>query len=84
MIRLCETCGKPIKYGYMTDGCGDFYTHEGKCFAKYMDKTYGKYKWMETGNGEEDEYDGYYVVAAAVVGGIQGTGIFYTECEEEE
>lgn len=83
-MRVCETCGKVIDHGYMTDGCGDFYTHEGKCFAKYMDKTYGKHKWMEIGNGEEDEYGGYYVVTAAVVGGIQGTGIFYTECEEEE
>jgi hypothetical protein len=49
-----------------------------------MNKTYGKHKWMEIGNGEEDEYGGYYVVAAAVVGGIEGTGIFYTEREEEE
>ena len=83
-MKICETCGKAIDYGYMTDGCGDFYTHEGKCFTKYMNKTYGKHKWMEIGNGEEDEYGGYYVVAAAVVGGIEGTGIFYTEREEEE
>lgn len=82
--RICEVCHKPITYGCMTDGCGDFYIHEGKCFAKYMDKTYGKHKWMELGNGEEDEYGGYYVVAAAVVGGIQGTGIFYTEYEEDD
>lgn len=82
--RICEVCHKPITYGCMTDGCGDFYIHEGKCFAKYMDKTYGKHKWMELGNGEEDEYGGYYVVAATVVGGIQGTGIFYTEYEEDD
>lgn len=87
MIRLCATCGKPIECECMTDGDGDWYTHDGKCFETYMDRTYGKHRWMELGNGEEDEFGGYYVRTANVFGGIQGTGIYYTEyedCEYEE
>ena len=77
----CDVCNKKITYGYMTDESGTFVCHEGKCFHKYMNKMYGKHKWMQLGNGEEDEFGGYYVAAADVVGGIQGTGIFYTERE---
>ena len=78
----CDICGKKIVCGYMTDDCGDVVTHEGKCFVKMMNKIYGKYKWMSLGNGATDEFGGYYVVAADVVGGIQGTGLYYTELEE--
>ena len=55
----------------MTNDYGDFYAHEGKCFEKYMDKTYGKHKWMELGNGEQDEFGGFYICTADVVGGHQ-------------
>lgn len=77
----CIYCKKKITFGYMTDEC-DFITHEGKCFTKMMNKLYGKHKWMQLGNGEEDEFGGYYVATADVVGGIQGTGIYYTELEK--
>ena len=83
-MKVCETCGKPITCGCMTDGNGDWYTHEGKCFHKYMDKTYGKHRWMELGNGLEDEYGGYYIVTADTFDGTQGTGIYYTEYYNEE
>lgn len=81
---ICKMCGKSIKCGCMTNGYGDWYTHEGKCFEKYMDKTYGKHKWMEIGNGEQDEYGGYYLVSAENVNGYEGTGIYYTEYTKEE
>lgn len=83
-MRICETCGKPITWGCMTDGYGDWQTHEGKCFNKYMNKTFGKHRWMKLGNGEEDGEGGYYIATADVAGGYEGTGIFYTEYEEEE
>ena len=84
MIRLCATCGKPIEGGYMTDDDEYFYAHEGKCFETYMDNTYGKHKWMELGNGEQDEFGGFYIRTANVFGGFYGTGIYYTECEDDE
>ena len=82
-MRKCAICGKKVTSG-MTNECGDFYTHEGKCFEEYMDITYGKNKWMELGNGEEDRYGGYYICASDVIGGYDGTGIFYTEFEEDD
>lgn len=81
-MKICEVCGKPITFGCMTNECGDFYIHEGRCFEKYMDKEYGKGKWMGLGNGEEDGCGGYYITTADVVGGYEGTGIFYTEWED--
>lgn len=83
ITRPCEICLKQVNAG-MTNDCCDFYVHEGKCFEKYMDNTYGKHKWMALGNGEEDGYGGYYIHMADVVGGFEGTGIYYTEWEEEE
>lgn len=82
-MRVCTICGKPITSG-MTNETGDFYIHEGKCFNKYMNNVYGKHRWMELGNGDQDEFGGYYVVTTEVVGGIQGTGIFYTEWEDDD
>jgi len=82
MRRTCVTCGKPITFGCMTDDYGTFYTHEDECFETYMDKTFGKHKWMSLGNGEEDEFGGYYICSADVVGGYEGTGIYYTEYDE--
>ncbi len=83
MARNCEVCGKPVRSG-MTDEEGSFYVHDGKCFEEYMDKTFGKGKWMGLGNDEVDELGGYYITTADVVGGYHGTGIFWTEWEEEE
>lgn len=83
-MKECSICKKPITFGCMTDDYGSFYVHEGKCFEKYMDETYGKHKWMELGNGEEDGFGGYYICSADTVGGTQGTGIYYTEYEEDE
>ena len=81
-IRPCIICGRDItKTGGMTDDAGDLYCCEGKCFYKYMDKTYGKHRWMGLGNGVEDEYGGYYICASETPSGYEGTGIFYTEWE---
>ena len=80
-MRTCCVCGKKVTKG-MTNECGDFYVHE-ECFEKYMDKEFGKHNWMRLGGNEEDEFGGYYVVSADVPGGLQGTGIFYTEWEDE-
>ncbi len=82
-MRICEICGKKVTDG-MTNDCGDFYVHEGKCFEKYMDKVYGKHKWMELGGGEEDGEGGYYIYSEDCAGGYMGTGIYYTEWEEDD
>ena len=78
-MRICTACGKLMVDG-MTDLC-DFYTHEGDCFTKEMDATYGKGNWHET--YDEGECGGFYEAD-----GID-TGIFYTDwygdgCELEE
>ena len=83
-MKVCETCGKPITCGCITDGSGLWFLHEGKCFEKYMDKAYGKHKWMELGGGYEDGYEGYYIVSSDAVGGYEGTGYYYTEYDEED
>ena len=80
--KLCDICNKPITYGYMTNDSGSFCVHEGKCFHKYMNKIYGKHKWMALGGGVDDGYGGYYIYADDnIPGGFDGTGIFYTEVE---
>lgn len=81
MERICVVCGKPVTTG-MTDQEESFYTHEGKCFEKFMDRTYGKHCWMEI---NDDGENGYYICKDDnVVGGYLGTGIFYTEWEDGE
>lgn len=80
-MRVCESCGRPV-YAGMTNKDGDFYTHEGECFYKYMDDTYGKHRWMAI--EEEDEYGGYYLTAEKCCCGYIGTGIYYTEWYDEE
>lgn len=81
-MRICEVCGRAMTKG-MTDDFGTFYAHEGKCFNKYMNRTYGKHRWMQLGANETDGFGGYYIYTADVVGGFAGTGIYYTEWEEE-
>lgn len=84
-MKICETCGKPLIFGCYTDDEGSFYTHDDReCFFQHMDRTYGEHRWMELGNGEQDEYGGYYIYTANVVGGYEGTGVYYTEFTEEE
>lgn len=83
MKRICEHCGEPITFGCMTNDQGDFYIHE-ECFDDWMNKRYGKGKWMALGNGEEDGCGGYYITTADVVGGYEGTGIYYTEYTKED
>lgn len=82
-MRTCETCGQPITFGCMTDGSGDWYTHEGPCFYCYMDKTYGEHNWMCLGGNAEDGEGGYYLASDANEG-YSGTGIYYTEYEEDD
>ena len=78
-MTFCNYCGKPIIFG-MTDDLGDCHVHE-ECFDNYMNKTYGKGKWKSTENGEEDEYGGYYLFLNNK-GEWEGTGIFYTQWED--
>lgn len=80
MARICSVCGKPVTAG-MTNADGDFYVHE-ECFEKYMDEAYGKHQWMEI---NDDGEGGYYIYSdESILGGYCGTGIFYTEWEEDE
>lgn len=76
-IHFCDYCGGILQNG-MTNDDGDFYVHEG-CFPDYMDEAYGRGKWMELGNGEEDGCGGYYITTSDVAGGYEATGIYYTE-----
>lgn len=46
----------------MQDGDGFFYTHEGACFEEYMDKTYGKGRWMQLGTNALVGDGGFYLV----------------------
>lgn len=82
-MRKCSYCGKKIEAG-MTNDQGDMYLHEGECFEKWMDKTYGEHKWMEKGDDEVGENGGYYLFSADVVGGCLDTGIYYTEWYDKE
>ena len=79
MERKCVICGKEVREG-MTNNDYDFYCCEG-CFEEYMNQTYGYHGWMALGNGETDEYGGYYIAQEDVPGGYVGTGIYYTEFE---
>lgn len=81
MSRECVVCKKPVLKG-MTDG--DFYCHDGGCFEEYMDSQFGKYRWMALGGDVEDAFGGYYIVADDYNGqGYRGTGIYYTEWDDE-
>lgn len=85
-VRVCDICCRVVTRGY-TDHEGTFYTHKGKCFRKYMNRTYGKHGWMklkpdQNGDDITDEYGGYFIVAIPSEPGYEGTGIFYTEWEE--
>lgn len=77
MERTCEVCGKPMTAG-MTVDSGFYYCCED-CFPKDMDATYGPGNWKAV---EDDGWDGYYMVRRED-GTWEGTGIYYTEWEEE-
>lgn len=77
--RICEVCGQPVHAG-MTNQDGDFCVHE-ECFEKFMDELYGKRRWMEV---NDDCQGGYYIASDdTVAGGHFGTGIYYTDWEDE-
>lgn len=85
-MTFCNVCGKPVLRGMTTDD-GDFHIHEN-CFEKYMNNEYGKGKWK--GVDELPDYDysgddgcgGYYVYLDEDNEWI-GTGIYYTEWEDD-
>lgn len=83
MARTCSVCGKKVTEG-MTDDYGSFYCHEGKCFEEYMNETFGEGQWMILGGDVQDELGGYYIVTACNEKGYEGTGIYYTEWEEDD
>lgn len=78
-MTFCDYCEKPVIFG-MTDDFGDCHVHE-ECFDNYMNKTYGKGKWKPTEDGKEDEYGGYYLFLNDK-DEWEGTGIFYTQWED--
>lgn len=83
MKRICEVCGRQVNAG-MTAENSSFYCHE-ECFGEYMNNTFGEHKWMNLGGYVEDEFGGYYLVADdSEEKGFRGTGIYYTEWEDDD
>ncbi len=85
-MTFCNVCSKPVFRG-MTTYDGDFYTHEN-CFENYMNDKYGKGKWKAIDDfpdydySGDDGYGGYYVYLDEENEWI-GTGIYYTEWEDD-
>jgi len=85
-MTFCDVCGKPVLRGMTTDD-GDFHVHEN-CFEKYMNNEYGKGKWKAIDKfpdydySGDDGYGGYYVYLDEDNEWI-GTGIYYTEWEDD-
>lgn len=85
-MTFCNVCGKPVFRG-MTTYDGDFYTHEN-CFEKYMNNEYGKGKWKvidefpDYDYSGDDGYGGYYCYLDDN-NKWNGTGIYYTEWEDD-
>ena len=85
-MTFCDVCGKPVFRGMTTDD-GDFHAHEN-CFENYMNDKYGEGKWKAIDEfpdydySGDDGYGGYYVYLDEDNEWI-GTGIFYTEWEDE-
>ena len=83
-MRTCKICGKLVTAG-MTDGSGELFLHEAPCFEQYMDKTYGKHCWTKIGGKATDGFGGYYIVKDDnEPAGFRGTGIYYTEWEDDD
>lgn len=85
-MTLCSVCGKPVLRGMTTDD-GDCHIHED-CFEKYMNEMYGKGKWKPIDEFPNYDYSGddgqggYYVYLDEDNKWI-GTGIYYTEWEDD-
>lgn len=85
-MTFCNVCGKPVLRGMTTDN-GDCHVHED-CFDKYMDDEYGKGKWKGVDElpdyefPDNDGYGGYYVYLDENNEWV-GTGIYYTEWEDD-
>lgn len=83
MDRTCLICGKKVNAG-MTDEDWSFFVHSD-CFPTYMDRQFGEHRWMGLGGNAHDEFDGFYIVAADDrEEGYCGTGIYYTEWDDDE
>lgn len=79
-MRICSICGKPVNAG-MTDADGSFYTHDGECFEKYMNSEFGEGCWIGVNC---DGWGGYYMEIDPHHPEYSfGTGIFYTEWEDD-
>lgn len=85
-MTFCDVCGKPVLCGMTTDD-GDFHVHEN-CFEKYMNNEYGKGKWKAIDKfpdydySGDDGYGGYYCYLDDN-NEWNGTGIYYTEWEDD-
>lgn len=73
-IRFCQTCGKPIDFGFM-EYYGYFYSCE-EHFEESMNEAYGEGKWRKSEH--EGEHGGFYEFLDHD-GEWEDTGIFYTE-----
>ena len=76
-MTFCNVCGKPVLRGMTTDN-GDCHVHED-CFDKYMDDVdeLPNYEFPDN-----DGYGGYYVYLDEDNEWV-GTGIYYTEWEDD-
>lgn len=85
-MTFCNVCGKPVLCGMTTDD-GDCHVHEN-CFEKYMNNEYGKGKWKAIDEfpdydySGDDGYGGYYCYLDDN-NEWTGTGIYYTEWEDD-
>ncbi len=81
-MRQCKKCHAKIVSGF-TNGFGDFYVCDN-CFQDFMDERYGKRMWMAV---DDDGSGGYYLASATHHGSVgkpYGTGIYWTEWEEDD
>ena len=76
--RICACCKKEVGNAGYTDHEGSLYLHE-ECLVKYLNKTYQPLHWMIT---NDDGAGGYFM--ASDDDHNFGTGIFYTEWEDDD
>ena len=82
-MRTCMACGEPMGCGMTDEGNGmggNFHAHEGECFDKAWADAFGP---LRTCCEDGDGCGGYYMAYDAREGAWYGTGVYYTEWEDE-